>query len=118
MGPTLQWCAVLVYSQALPADIRLGWKGLPGTNALAYYEHSQITAAKGYITLCPDFSMYLFLASFKQLPKNFFSSPTTEANAIKLLCAYIILWRNKLERFYFIKINTLKPCISFQFWRL
>jgi hypothetical protein len=24
--------------QALPANIRLGWKGLPGTNALAYYE--------------------------------------------------------------------------------
>jgi hypothetical protein len=23
---------------ALPANIRLGWKGLPGTNALAYYE--------------------------------------------------------------------------------
>jgi hypothetical protein len=25
---------------ALPANIRLGWKGLPGTNALAYYEKS------------------------------------------------------------------------------
>ncbi len=24
----------------LPANIRLGWKGLPGTNALAYYEKS------------------------------------------------------------------------------
>ncbi len=23
---------------ALPANIKLGWKGLPGTNALAYYE--------------------------------------------------------------------------------
>jgi hypothetical protein len=23
---------------ALPKNIRLGWKGLPGTNALAYYE--------------------------------------------------------------------------------
>ncbi len=23
---------------ALPANIRLGWKGLPGTNTLAYYE--------------------------------------------------------------------------------
>ena len=25
---------------ALPANIRLGWKGLPGTNTLAYYENS------------------------------------------------------------------------------
>jgi hypothetical protein len=24
--------------RALPENIRLGWKGLPGTNALAYYE--------------------------------------------------------------------------------
>jgi hypothetical protein len=23
----------------LPANIRLGWKGLPGTNTLAYYEN-------------------------------------------------------------------------------
>ncbi len=26
------------YAPALPASIRLGWKRLPGTNALAYYE--------------------------------------------------------------------------------
>jgi hypothetical protein len=25
---------------ALPTNTRLGWKGLPGTNALAYYEKS------------------------------------------------------------------------------
>jgi hypothetical protein len=24
---------------ALPANIRLGWKGLPGTNALFYYKN-------------------------------------------------------------------------------
>jgi len=30
--------ASLGYALALPANIRLGWKGLPGTNALAYYE--------------------------------------------------------------------------------
>jgi hypothetical protein len=24
---------------ALPTNIRLGWKGLPGTNTLAYYEN-------------------------------------------------------------------------------
>jgi hypothetical protein len=29
----------------------LGWKGLPMTNTQAYYEHSLITAAKGFVTL-------------------------------------------------------------------
>jgi hypothetical protein len=33
--------------------IRLGWKGLPVTNALAYYENSQLTATKSLITLAP-----------------------------------------------------------------
>jgi hypothetical protein len=28
----------LGYNLALPANIRLGWKGSPGTNTLAYYE--------------------------------------------------------------------------------
>jgi hypothetical protein len=32
------------------ANIRLGLKGLPGTNSKAYYEHSKITAVK----LCYD----------------------------------------------------------------
>ncbi len=34
--------------QALPAK---GWKGLPVTNALAYYEKSWLTATKSFITL-------------------------------------------------------------------
>jgi hypothetical protein len=25
---------------ALPSNIRIGWKDLPGTNTLAYYKHS------------------------------------------------------------------------------
>jgi len=29
--------------------IRLGWKGLPGTIALAYYENSQLRATKSFI---------------------------------------------------------------------
>jgi hypothetical protein len=33
---------------ALHANIRLGWRGMPGTNTLAYYEHLQI----GPRTLC------------------------------------------------------------------
>ncbi len=36
---------------ALPTNIRLGWKGLSGTNALAYYEKAQLTAVKCFITL-------------------------------------------------------------------
>jgi hypothetical protein len=38
----------------LPANIRLGWKGLPGTNAQAYYEKSELTAVKSFITLATD----------------------------------------------------------------
>jgi hypothetical protein len=34
---------------ASPTIIRLGWKGLPGTNTLAYYENPQITAVKKFI---------------------------------------------------------------------
>jgi hypothetical protein len=30
--------------EALPANIRLDWKGLPRTNTLANYENPQITA--------------------------------------------------------------------------
>ncbi len=29
-----------VNALALPINIRLGWKGLPGTNILAYYENT------------------------------------------------------------------------------
>ncbi len=31
---------------ALPSNIRLGWKGLPGTDTEGYYENSLITTAK------------------------------------------------------------------------
>jgi hypothetical protein len=31
---------------ASPINIRLGWKGLAGTNSLAYYENAQLTAVK------------------------------------------------------------------------
>jgi hypothetical protein len=35
--------ASLTWAQALFANIRLGWKVEPGTNALAYYEHWSLT---------------------------------------------------------------------------
>ncbi len=36
---------------AVPANIRLGLKGLPATNALAYYEKVELTAVKCFIIL-------------------------------------------------------------------
>ncbi len=37
---------LLIYSPALSINIRLGWKGLPRKNTLAYYENLQITDEK------------------------------------------------------------------------
>ena len=37
----------------LLANIRLGIKGLPGKNTLAYYEHLSVTAVKCFVTLAP-----------------------------------------------------------------
>jgi hypothetical protein len=33
----------------MPANIRLGWKALPGTNALGYYENQKIIEKDFYI---------------------------------------------------------------------
>jgi hypothetical protein len=44
----------LGWAPAFPANIRLGWKGLSGTNALAYYENSKITTVKSFIRLAPE----------------------------------------------------------------
>jgi len=35
----------------LPTNTRLGGKGLPGTNAHAYYEKAYLMAVKSFITL-------------------------------------------------------------------
>jgi hypothetical protein len=40
-------------AQASPANIRLGWRGLPGTNTLAYYENPEIMAVKSFILQAP-----------------------------------------------------------------
>ncbi len=37
----------------------LGWKGLPGTNCLAYYEKLKIMAGKSFITFATGCSMGL-----------------------------------------------------------
>jgi hypothetical protein len=41
---------------ALPVDIRIGWKGFPGTFTLAYYEVSSIAHVKSFIKLVPGVS--------------------------------------------------------------
>jgi hypothetical protein len=45
--------------------VRIGWKSLSGTNALAYYENSLITAVKSFTTLAPG-----VLPSFIQILGN------------------------------------------------
>jgi hypothetical protein len=46
--------ALLRQALALHANIQLGWKGLPGTNTLAYNENLQITAVKVLYYRPPD----------------------------------------------------------------
>ncbi len=44
--------------ECLPLDTSLGWKGLPGANTVADYEHSQITDEKSFIALGPRVLLY------------------------------------------------------------
>ena len=39
--------------------VRLGWKSLPRTNTLAYYENSLITGKNRFITMGPDHDITL-----------------------------------------------------------
>jgi hypothetical protein len=55
---------------ALPMSIRLGWKGLLGTDTLAYYENSQITDMKSFITLAPGFNVTKLFYLITDAPKN------------------------------------------------
>ncbi len=43
----------LTQAPSLTANIRLGWKGLPGTNTLAYYKNQQTTSVKSFIVKAP-----------------------------------------------------------------
>jgi hypothetical protein len=54
--------ASLRYAPAQPTNIRLGWKGLPGTNTLAYYENPNIRAVKSFIELTPVYIITLITA--------------------------------------------------------
>ncbi len=50
-------CSILVYAPGLLTKIRIGWKGSPCTNSLAYYKHLSITSLKSFITFDPEFSL-------------------------------------------------------------
>jgi hypothetical protein len=43
----------LVEALALPPNIRLGWRGFPGTNTLAYYKNPYAAAVKSFIVQAP-----------------------------------------------------------------
>ncbi len=53
-----------------PTNIRLDWKGLPGTNALAYYEKSLLTTVKKFYNIRPCWIS--FSKSDRSNPINFF----------------------------------------------
>ncbi len=48
---------------ALATNIRLDWKGLPGTNSLTYYEHLEITDVKSFKTLALGLSLKRLVSS-------------------------------------------------------
>jgi hypothetical protein len=52
---------------------RKGWKGLPGTNTVAYREDSKITAVKSFITLCQNCSLFEIGHDRRTKGKNSFS---------------------------------------------
>jgi hypothetical protein len=65
---------------ALHANNIVGWKGLPGTNTLAYYELSQIRYVNGFITLGPGVNLIkLFTVVIYKLV--FFSDLTFQAQS-------------------------------------
>ncbi len=65
---------------ALPATIRLGWKSLPGTNDLAYFESYNFTTVKSFIALATGlriskqprslFSVFVYFSSINRFPHN------------------------------------------------
>ncbi len=55
-------CSTLGFALALPANIRLGWKGLPRANTLAYCGNPYITAVKSFIVQAAG-NCYIFFYS-------------------------------------------------------
>ncbi len=48
----------------LPTNIRLSWKGLPGTNTLSYYEHSRKFGRKKFYNIGPNVINLLTAVSY------------------------------------------------------
>ncbi len=53
MAKSLPSNGALRQALALTPNIKLVWKGLPGTNTLAYYEKAQLTPVKSFIKSAP-----------------------------------------------------------------
>jgi hypothetical protein len=75
------------------ANIRQGWRGLPQTNTLAYYELSYKTDIKSVITLGPggvnvvqDVSSFPYVA-FTQAIMKYIMSQLLRFNAPLILCS-------------------------------
>jgi len=66
---------------ALLANIRLGCKGLPETNVLAYYEKAQLKTVKSFITLAPGSVLYNVLRPYRN-KLACLSLPTVEWSTI------------------------------------
>ncbi len=87
---------------ALPANIRLGWKGLVGTNTLAYYENSKIMAVKGFIGLALALSTNIrlgwkILVKCCQCPKKFYETSTATVfiiwiSHLRICCCNLMLF--------------------------
>ena len=58
----------------LPANIRLGLKGLPGAKTLVYYENVYITNVKSFITLGPGSGELTWSQSFKEMLEQIYST--------------------------------------------
>ncbi len=57
---------------ALPTNIRLGWKGLPGTNTPAFYKNLQIMAVKSFTVQAPDVNLApVWRVDFGPIAQNF-----------------------------------------------
>jgi hypothetical protein len=72
--------ASLVQAPALLANIRLGWKSLAGTNALAYCKYSLLMTVKSVIKLAPEVKRR---NRFSRWSLEGFKNPPPGVNVIK-----------------------------------
>ncbi len=71
----------LIKAPAFPMNTILSWKGLPGTNTLAYYKNSLVTAVKSVTTLAARFGTEVISSQFLNYWTDFISvleSPGTQ----------------------------------------